>query len=327
MCRSKELGGRRCPSHSDPVKHAAYNALRRERYAAQKNNTILTSSKETVVTTASLEPLPHYRDYGFTNPAVESRAHEEVENDVQLAESKAEMKKLNKEQRNAVSIFTSNNYKWINGALYGMNSFLREEGYVYPRNPNLSVGFEKPVAKMAFEETKFRVETTPSQAADYINLLDKAMHAAPLKSRVVYRGVAEHSEHIDYDVSGYIKKNYSLGQEVVFDAYQSTTTSPTTAVNYAREDGIIFEMKTISGVNAHAISHYEDEQEIVIPRQTRWKVVGVHENVKYSTRDKKVDATVVQMVEIDDSGSEQTKRIMPEPVKAEHFRKSIIPSN
>lgn len=34
MCRTKELGGRRCPSHSNPERVSAYNAVRRSRYVA-----------------------------------------------------------------------------------------------------------------------------------------------------------------------------------------------------------------------------------------------------------------------------------------------------
>lgn len=51
MCRSTSQGGRRCPSCSDPEKRKAYNAIRRARYAANKNK------KNSFGTTSTIEDL------------------------------------------------------------------------------------------------------------------------------------------------------------------------------------------------------------------------------------------------------------------------------
>lgn len=108
-------------------------------------------------------------------------------------------------------------------------------------------------------------------------------------------------------VRKFVEENYTLGQEVKFDGYQSTTASPAVGAGYASGHGILFEIKTSSGLNASSISHYDMEQEVVLPRDSRYMVVGYHDSAKfkYSENGEYTGVTtlhVIQLVEITEEG-------------------------
>ena len=66
MCRATFEGGRRCPSHTNPVLIAAYNAKRRERYAARKLQPETTHAGVPVPpATANPNVHPLFKDGGY----------------------------------------------------------------------------------------------------------------------------------------------------------------------------------------------------------------------------------------------------------------------
>jgi hypothetical protein len=310
MCRTKELGGRRCPAHTDPEKVAAYNAVRRQRYASRK----------TV-----------FANYGFTDP-------NKVEREpgmTSLAQRKASVKVLaglTQAQRNSIGLFTSNNYEWINGSLFGLQNFLYEpntENYYYSYRPK-----DIDLEGMEYKSTN---DTIPMPTVDnvvtIVDTLDDAFQHTEPEEKILYRGKGQFSARFNENVSKYVDDNYGIGQEIVFDGYQSASMHPGVGSDYAGEGGIVYELKTVSGLNAHSISHFEDEQEILLPRQTRWKVVGVHKDVIYAPtvgstggfQEEAPTVTVVQMVEIDDDGNELKEHRKTAPLNRKRLQKSVKP--
>jgi hypothetical protein len=140
-------------------------------------------------------------------------------------------------------------------------------------------------------------------------LMDQALDRRGLQ-RIVYRREGKKSA----DVAG-----LTLGDEIVHPAYISTSYDPHTSSEQEDEDfdSVVFEMKTSAGVNISNIAPFE-ETEVVLPRDLRFRVVGIHWNVVFTARKSQVpfdrgqskpgtvsvyrSQTIVQVVEVDADG-------------------------
>jgi hypothetical protein len=232
--------------------------------------------------------------------------------------SENELADLTIAEKKALMSFTGDEFRWINGALFantedgvylysGDDEEYGENNERYSNEPYSESRDIPEYAEMVDEEAK-----TPQHLKEVVALMDSAMAKAPQQQRTVYRGMSNfHSAFAQYQniVSDYVDENLNIGQEVVFDGYQSTSVSPSSAANYAGNmDGLIFEMKTSSGLNVQDLSTYSEEQEVLLPRNTRFMVVGIQHPEEYSTEDKfygwedRQNMTIVQLVEIDDKG-------------------------
>ena len=189
---------------------------------------------------------------------------------------------------------------------------------------------------------------------DYLEVMDTVLATRQPERRIIYRGIpiytSLHDEIGDSigkklninDTEGLVeglKEYYKVGKTFNYATYLSTTRSAhyaakrtenafnTKNTHYDEEPeiaGIMFEMKTNAGldVTAAAKKRYAHEREVVLPRDTHFKVVGVYTRPEtYDTisgydklRDpeeiqkaayKKI-AVVVQMVEVDKEGNEIT---------------------
>ena len=134
--------------------------------------------------------------------------------------------------------------------------------------------------------------------------IDSAMKKTPKKQRVVYRGIVNESHIIQSsgDVDGWIKEYGQLGQTLTFNSYTSTTASVDRARSISGKDssGMIFEILTPEGINVTSISEYRDEQEILLPRNQTYVVVG-HKTIidEYGPE---FNQKVVQLVAINSKG-------------------------
>ena len=127
-----------------------------------------------------------------------------------------------------------------------------------------------------------------------VNLIDKALNKKA-EQRVLYRGVS-----ID-NAEKYSINNLQLGETVDFKGYQSTSTNPIIAGNFTNMDkhGILFEIITPQGVNITSISSVSHESEVLLPRNSRYIVVGKQEKM-YSEVFGSFDK--VQLIAVDDDG-------------------------
>lgn len=263
-----------------------------------------------------------YKEFGFQAP------DEERENTVSMLDimdrSEMELTTSNDFDRKALAVYTTDAHEWINGAVYGEMLPNETEEDITEYLPDY-----KDEAYPYYDEEA--VEVSVSHAVDITQAMDKALMKGPQTQRILYRGMNKwHNAFGDYkSPADYAKKNYPLGQEVEFDGYQSASISPTVAENYSSEGGVIFEVRTPSGVGVTYVSGYEDEVEVLLPRKSRYMVVGLHENVNYRSDDPEVEhasslahgITVIQMVEITDQGyiRDSSNSVRPAPLTREDF--------
>ena len=359
MCRATFEGGRRCPSHTNPVLIAAYNAKRRERYAARKLQPETTHAGKPVTPAASDATFNHplfktknqykvgkssselealnltqekatgklvtmgylsgtvthgvinynnitpesYKEFGFEDPKQSYlKATEELDISKMKNLSKLELEGLKSEEVKGLRYFTSSAYEWLNEALYTQK--------IKPTVTNDHNVFDTK------DEWHLDVLERDENALHQVcNAIDSAMDKAPKKQRVVYRGVSKFSAifgeedsfanpYDDNERAGALEKwvstNLKLGQEIKFDGYQSSTPNKKTAINYANNQGLMYEILTSEGINVTDVSHFDYEREVLLPRDARYMVVGVHKNVEDKFGRK---YQVVQLVAINEKGA------------------------
>jgi hypothetical protein len=376
MCRSTLNGGRRCPSHTDPVLISNRNARRRAKYAKEHGLAKEQAENPGVTVSHSVAPISfdhslfNYKDitvktelyrkskkedeevnaFGVSSQEYEGflvdkgyiadkqysgqlnytkldensykelgfQAPEEIRvsylKDEQLSDiSLAELKNLTMGEKKALNTFTSNDFRWINGALFGKATLAPE---TEEEAANYKPQYEDDVATFEISqehETEYG-ENTPSRLKEIVESLDRAVDKGPKQQRILYRGMSSfHKAWGSGKLDKYIDDNYSIGQEVKFDGYQSASYSPLTALSRAR-GGIVFEIRTPSGVNVTGISNYEDEQEAILSRDSRYMIVGIHKKAGFTannqgyagtsfdiTRDDE-NVTIIQMIEITENG-------------------------
>ena len=297
MCRNKEDGGRRCPHETNPVAVAERNAKRRAAYndkkAAVSHNSSITS-KETLT-------LSSPKDYGFQEANEVRMMNKTVAE--QREESVLELKHLSRADTYGIRTFASSSYEWINQALYGHGNLLEPD------------------------DSSDEEDANSENLRKVVDSLDSAFMSAPLKERITYRGKSVELNQFSDGLSvlnKYVDEKYAIGSEVVFDGYQSTSANPVIASRYAGDNGIVFEMKSGSGLNITSKSDFDTEVEVLLPRATRWKIVGASKGEDYRTHDLHTrygnpentfqKMVIIQLVEVDQNGNQLTERIAPPPL-------------
>jgi hypothetical protein len=285
MCRSKELGGRRCPAHTDPQKIAAYNTVRRQRYAAQKQINGEDRPDETFVLKADEE-------YGFS-PFKENRATfllDSVEGQqwlkdadmfaeaVGATEEGANLKpwQYRVDMQTSLRAYTQYEYSNIKSYLHGQNM-----------NGNLET--IEPVP-MEDDQVKYTVEK--------MHLIDEALEhaAAPESERALYRGMRV-PNWVDSDqIKPWIHENFPVGGVVSQKSFMSTSMNPTLTVGMFSvaktpngrdskdsDRSVVIEIMSKQGAPLGELlsEHGNDETEILMPRDAKFRVVSVHEDVRY----------------------------------------------
>jgi len=262
MCRTKELGGRRCPQHTDPVKHAAYNARRRELYAAKKNQKSSTQPLE------SLLPAIHKtRVYGVT------------ENSRYTQEAEEYYEKMKKETLTALN--SDDFYVQIMldehdepDELMSLNGY-STSGYQTIRSYLSHPDSFEPSASAKLDKT--------------IKGIDSAIERAPkVEPRLLYRGIKIPAFVEDENVSSWVEEKFPVGEVIAQDNYVSTSVNPYMAsyfgeTNYNAEAQRSILMEIVSSNGAplgEDISANAHEREILLSRKSRFKIVAVHENAE-----------------------------------------------
>lgn len=249
-----------------------------------------------------------YSAFGFQNPHENPNGYQPIGLPVRTMRklSEIELRKLSVNEKLAARFFTSNNYDWFNNILYGRNTELPEPDESYEKFAEEGYGIfnednQHKIHLSGFSVSpKFRTKETVEKIC---SVLDDALSHGPKRQRILYRGKKGYSSIFDKagSVSNWVDQNMPLGKEVVFDGYQSASPCFDIARQYSGGDGLIYEILTPEGVNVTDISQYENEREVVLPRQARYMVVGVHKNVKRKG-DYKGMTTIVQLVAINDKG-------------------------
>lgn len=271
MCRARVPG-------QDPKRCPSHKSARQVQARNERRREAYRVSREGLDTSTHKFP-----------PLGKMRAYLQTEADFKTA-SRAELEHLTEEHRTAINEFSSQKYKAVSKALY----------------------------KGGLDDAE---EESASQIRNIITGIDAAFMEAPLKNRVVYRGVQKDETHLlkAGNTQNYVAAAYSEGNFITIDGFQSTTVDPRVAADYSSEEGgLMFEMVSLSGMNISDSSQYAGECEVLLPRKTHWKVVGVHEDADYSfkrlgplLKPRTIKTTVVQLIEVDEDGSQLTQRKKP----------------
>lgn len=272
-----------------------------------------------------------YKEFGFQDPSVE-REHRLRLDEIKRI-SAAELKPLTFGEKSALNFYTKSTYSWINKALFANGSPVLLEARDDEATPQFSNENKE------FDPQKHSVTDASRRSAELLRVfterVDSAMSRAPLQQRVLYRGIKyTHEAFHNYDwdddfVENYVEENYPLGREVRFDGYQSTSMDAGIAAGFASRRGLLFEIRSASGLSVSSISNAGAEEEVLLPRDSRYMIVGVHKKVDYKTADAYrksnptiPNITVVQLVEIDEKGyiCDDTHLNEPNPLTSEQLR-------
>mgnify|MGYP000895840361 CR=1 FL=1 len=249
-----------------------------------------------------------YSIFGFQNPHENPDGYQPIELPVHTVcdLSAVELDALNVSELLAARFFTSTNYDWFNSILYGKNTKLPKPDKSYKKFAEEGYGiFDEDNQEDAYASNfsippEYRTEETVQKIC---SVLDDALSRGPKRQRILYRGKPGFSSIFNKagGVSNWVDQNMPLGKEVVFDGYQSASQSFDVACEYSGSSGLIYEILTPEGINVTNVSKYENEREVVLPRQARYVVVGVHKNVK-CPGDYEGMTTIVQLVAINEKG-------------------------
>jgi len=285
MCRT---GGRRCPAYSDPQAIADRNARRRKAYAAKKS-----------VVQPPLE---------MAFPSLS-----EVRKVVGSEDRELRGKKLEEE-------LTSSEVEAV--------GYYTESGYITVRNE--LVDWEL-IQDLQDNEDVEEPDEDINVIIDHLdNVIAKAI--PPQNPVPLYRGInVPISVHLD-EVDNWVDAKFPIGGIIQQDNFMSTSSAPQTAVGFSQpidsmfgnyedenemrdimsqERSIVMEILSKKGaviLPSLAGGSY-DEQETLLPRNARLKIVGVHKKQSYSymTRFRPIDPeiamvvnrTVIQVVDAD----------------------------
>jgi hypothetical protein len=312
MCRTKELGGRRCPQHTDPVKHAAYNARRRELYAAQKS---ITKNNDQ----ASLESRflgPDQR----RKPAGEQEHLSFVKDTETYRDSLAEYEKTTYSNDYAEWRASPKKTDQWGGSPRAALRHYTEMGYSDVRN--YLNGFSMEVYRDEDEAQKAGVEVKPQDNADmagFVRMMDKVISLAPkpAEPRMLYRGIDPPSTAMGKEAE-WLKEKFPIGGIVSQKSYMSTSLEPSIAAGSfsLTENSVVMEILSKEGaaLGVGQSTWGLQESEVVLPRDAKLKVVAVYQDVKYgytkvtremdgevlAEKDAEEKRTIIQVIHVTD---------------------------
>lgn len=229
-----------------------------------------------------------------------------------LAQSKTFQFFLSKEEYSAVESYCEQDYRNINHYLYGDNEHVRED-------------IKRKVATLDGALRKFPKPSEPRQ----VYRAGKPYHEGKIQSYEEFDTPEQAAQ--------FYEKEYPVGKVIEFKGFTSTTEDPNCLVDFTvpgfdshppsgimnagktREQynqsfgrsglsNIIYEISTREGAPVSAFGHTyaEKEQEILLPRNTKFKVKAVHPNrimnftnrLPFGDKQDKRTVTIIQLEEI-----------------------------
>lgn len=294
MCRPKELGGRRCPQHTDPVKHEAYNARRRELYAESKK------------VSSSSNPLDLFPKMGAVIGALDESVRLTFLSDARKL-TKSLMPDFDEEQwKDTEDVISPSNPKYINPTNHDALRYYTELGFITLRN-HLEQNDEAPTENKDWHD---RV----------VSAIDSAFEQAdpPEEPRLLYRGMRIRQNHADKDsISKYVADNFPVGGVISQKNYMSTSLSPSVSTSFGDGFGgtpeerdsrsVLFQIVSKQGIAlGKGTSDMGDrEKEVLMPRNARFKVVSVDEGADfnyniYGDTPVELKRTIIRLVDVSD---------------------------
>lgn len=209
-----------------------------------------------------------YRIFGFSGIDVFSETHRTYP---ELAEKS--VKTLTESEKRSIFAYTGSLYRFLNKISFRRDEFSQDHPYfkVYKR---------------------------------HLENLDTALAKAPKIPKIVYRSIQPdasvftHTEGstVEERMDNYLSQNYRVGEPVSFLGHQSASTNPAYAKKWGSHEGregVFFEILTPEGLHIKRVSRFEEEDEVLLPRESHYVVAGVQKSDR---------GRVVQLVAINKYG-------------------------
>lgn len=262
-----------------------------------------------VVDYSKLDKSSAVEVFGF-NEIVEGEPYDlkdfvETENlDQFLRFSEMETHHLSRDSKEAITYFTDEGYRWLNKSIYEGIQELPEGN-----NVDLSLNTTEIIRKTKYssENENFFENKNAYVAKKIVEELDEALDKGPKVQRKVYRAIQGHVRFDGMKPKDWVDENIEIGKEIVVDGYQSTSPKINGIDYWLKDDTVLYEISTPEGLNVSKLSHHGYEQEILLPRDSRYVVVGVDKNVDLGrstifTKPPAKNMTIVRLVAINSNG-------------------------
>jgi hypothetical protein len=283
MCRT---GGRRCPSHSNPEAVSARNARRRAAYGSKKasSSTETPTGSEGVRIASELlkKNAWMFDDYSQVKYRFDdshdnwSQYLEDADEFYEILKSKAPEGESSPHIRVLKNYYTGEGYR-------GIRDYLNDYDVANGKPREFDPKYEEEDRAAEKEEMD-----------EIIPLLDEAISLAPKSEfrRQLYRGMNLPSNIKSEDVSSWIHENFPVGGVVSQKSYMSTSLSADRAVlNFTNrwprmhDRTVVFEIISNEGavLGDETALHGSKEAEVLMPRNKKFRVLSIDENVTYTT--------------------------------------------
>lgn len=265
------------------------------------------------------------RDLGFQELPKDGKLYDISANDKLVnAEdfkrlSKAECDNLTPNQKRGLKYFTSQSYEWVNDALFQKKAKKGKSDDVKGKS-----------FKDIIEGTYVYAGQNVANLKKITSEIDKALQNGPKQQRIVYRGVRNSASFLKDDkgtripAADWVKNNLKVGSEIKFDGYQSASPKAVGAGGYTTDKGILYEIVTPEGVNVESITEFSGEYEVTLPRESRYTVASITDNVnvKFGDYNEKHNMTVVRLVAINSKGEvlDGTNSDKPKAITDSYFK-------
>lgn len=266
MCRATSSGGRRCPGPKSKEHRDQINAERREKYAFNRD------------LPKNLEAFKAPKVYRVSDPGCS----------IELSQSWDA--KLSKKEEIVMEDFTGM-------ASHDINRYLYSKTYRDALDADDPSTHNKyMIEKYGEDEAREMRVKARERLIESIGVIDNILAKATLpEATVVYRG---HRVTIPKGVKplDYIASQHKMGSEFSVKNYASTSLNPAVGAYFAgkqslrKQDnenkvGVVYEMLTTEGAPIRTHSAVEVEDEVLLPRDKKFRVAGIHEKVTFESID------------------------------------------
>lgn len=245
MCRDKEHGGRLCPSQNNPAKNKAHNAQRRAKYNAPKNS--------------QLFPQEDYRKASFSSSTVMSKEY---------------ISAITPEQKAALWSYSEMESSNTNKYLYSSdfkNAVDNELDSIHHRDDLTDKNYLNYKKQLKKEIT------------DRIEIIDEAMKLCLPTPTLLYHGFDIEIPQ-GKDPFTHIESIHAIGSLYSRPSYISATTNPSVAAAFTTDrkgTPVIYEILTTQGAPLRELSALSTEDEVLLPRDKKFRVVQVTKKVSF----------------------------------------------
>lgn len=253
--------------------------------------------------------IPEYEPYVLTE-------HNTADMDTFFEVSRAELDQASEDEKRAADFYTGRDFRWINDSIYGKIDAPGDDQWNHDEGAE-TMDFQQLTSLVTEDDRKYNDTAsgppvrTASAVKRIVDTLDAAIDKGPKRQRTVYRAVKGTSSLFGgKSVGQWLDEDGRNGTEVVFEGYQSTSPKTDGIKKFAQDNGVIFEVLTPEGINVTGNGHFDDEFEVMLPRDTRYMVVGSSRHVDIdfphthhtAYKDSVDNMTVIRLVAINSRG-------------------------